>query len=68
MVLGGAGVDVEMVGWGAAEAPPLEISEGAPLKGEGEWVGVGRDLVGLWFASSFGRGRGVVRWRLLGHL
>ena len=59
---------VELVGWGAAEAPPLKIGEGAPLDGEGEWVGVGWDLVGLWFASSFGRGRGVGGWRLVGHL
>ena len=59
---------VELVGWGAAEAPPLEIGAGEPWEGEGEWVEVGRDLVGLWFASSFGRGRGVGGWRLVGHL
>ena len=59
---------VELVGWGSAEAPPLDIGEGARLEGEGEWVGVGRDLVGLWFASSFGRGCGFDGWRLVGHL
>ena len=26
---------VELVGWAAAEAPPLEIGEGASLEGEG---------------------------------
>ena len=36
------GVAVELVGWGEAEAPSLEIGEGAPLELEGEWVGVGR--------------------------
>ena len=46
----------------------MEIGEGAPLEVAGEWVGVGRDLVGLWFASSFGRGCGVGKWRLVGHL
>ena len=57
---------VELVGWGAAEAQPLEIGEGAPLELKGEWVGT--DLVSLWFASSFGRGRGVGVWRLVGYL
>ena len=55
------GVAMELVGWWAAEAPPLEIGEESPLE-------VGGDLVGLWFASSFGIGRGVGRWRLVGHL
>ena len=59
---------VELVGWGAEEAPPLDIGKGGPLEEEGEWVGVGRDIVGLWFVSSFGRGRGVDGWRLDGHL
>ena len=57
---------VDLMGWGEAEAPPLEIGKGASLEGEGEWVG--RDLVGLWFASSFGRGREVGGCRLVGHL
>ena len=59
---------MELVGWGAAEAPPLEICEREPLEGGGEWVGVGMDLVGLQFASSSGRGCGVGRWRLVEHL
>ena len=62
------GVAVELVGLWAAEAPPLEIGKGAPLEVEGQWEGVGGDLVGLWFASSFGIGRGVCRWHIVGHL
>ena len=34
---------VELVGWGSAEAPPLEIGKGAPFEGEGggwEWGGI----------------------------
>ena len=61
------GVAVELAGWGAAEASPLEIGEGAPLEVEGEWVGVGSDLVGWWVASSSGRGLGVGVWRLVGY-
>ena len=57
----------EVVGRGAAEASPLEIGEGESLEGEGEWVGVGRDIVGQRVASSFGRGLGVGGWRLVGH-
>ena len=53
------GLAVELVGWGAAEASPLEIGKEAPLEGEGECVGVGRDLVGREVASSCGRGLGV---------
>ena len=59
---------MDLVGWGAPEAPPLEIGEGEPLEEEGEWVGVGRDIVSLWFASRFVIGRGVGGWRLVGHL
>ena len=33
-------VAVELLGWGAAEASPLDIGEGAPLELEGGWVGV----------------------------
>ena len=43
---------MELVGWGAAEAPPLEIVDGSPLEGEGEWVRAGRDLVDLWVCVS----------------
>ena len=53
------GVAVELLGWGAAEAPPLDIGKGEPLVLEGEWVGVGRDLVGWVVASNCGRGLGV---------
>ena len=59
---------VGLVGWWEAEAPSSEIGEGEPLEVEGEWEWVGGDLVGLWFASSFGIGRGVGGWRLVGHL
>ena len=48
-----------LVGWWAAEAPPLEISKGATLEGEGEWEWVRGDLVGGWFASSSGISREV---------
>ena len=61
------GVAVELLGWGAAEASPLEIGEGAPLEGEGEWMGVGRYLVGRGVVSSCGRGLGVGVWRLVGY-
>ena len=56
---------LELMGWGAAEASSLEIREGAPLEMEGEWVGVGRDLVGWVVASSCERGLGVGVWRLV---
>ena len=59
---------VELVGWGAAEAPPLEIGKEAPLEVEGVWEWVGGDLVGGWFASSSVRGCGVGGWRLVGHI
>ena len=58
---------MELVGWGEAEASPLEIGEGAPLEGEGEWVGVGRDLVGWGVASNCGIVLGVGVWRLVGY-
>ena len=45
----------------------MKIGEGAPLEGEEEWVGVGRDLVGWGVASSCGRGLGVGVWRLVGY-
>ena len=52
-------VAVELLAGGAAEASPLEIGMGSPLEMEGEWVGVGKDLVGWVVASSCGRGLGV---------
>ena len=61
------GVAVELMGWGAAEASPLEIGEGAPLELEGEWVGVGREFVGWVVASSCEKVLGVVVWLLVGY-
>ena len=53
-------VAVELLSGGEAEAPPLEIGEGAPLELEGEWVGVGREFVGWVVASSCEKFLGVV--------
>ena len=50
----GVAMERGMVGWWAAETPPLEIGEGAPLEVEGEWEWVGGFIVGGWFASSSG--------------
>ena len=61
------GVAVELVGWGEEEVSPLEIGEGAPLEGEGGWVGVVRYLVGQGVASSCGRVIGVGVWPLVGY-
>ena len=36
----GVAVEQGLVGWWAAEAPPLEIGEGTPLEVEGEWGGI----------------------------
>ena len=58
---------VELMGWGAAEASPLEIGKGAPLELEGEWVGVGKEFVGWVVASSCEKGLGVVVWLLVGY-
>ena len=57
---------VELVVWGAEEAPPLDIGKGGPLEEEGEWVG--GDILGGWVASSSGISRKVGWWRLFGHL
>ena len=72
----GVAVERGMVGWWAAEAPPLEISKEAPLEVEAEsllemeggWERVGGNLVGGWLASSSGISREVGRWRLVGNL
>ena len=61
-------VAVELLaGGGATEASPLEIGEGAPLKLEGEWGGVGRKFVGWVVASSCEKGLGIVVWLLVGY-
>ena len=66
VVLVGAGVGRGVGGLGGGGGVTLGDRQGAPLKGGGEWVGM--YLVGLWFASSSGRGCGVGGWRLVGHL
>ena len=63
----GVAVERGLAGWWAAEAPPLDIGEEAPLEVdaesllelEGDWEQVGGDLVGGRVASSYGISREV---------
>ena len=60
-------VAVELLAGWEAEASPSEIGKGAPLDLEGEWVGVGKEVVGWVVASSCGKILGVVVWLLVGY-